>query len=1323
MKKQGKNPEVPDSLRKKAEEQLKSKQTKTSLTFSETDMLKLIHELEVHQIELEMQNEELVLAKEKAELAEEKYTELYDFAPSGYFTLSRQGKILGMNLRSAQMIGKERSFLINSQLEFCIKEDSRGIFTKFLEDIFLGKGQANCELPILSANNNDLYVHFTGIISENKEQCYVTVTDITERKKAEEELKKNLAKYEVLINTFPIGITLSDKEGNIVETNEKALELLGLRRKEHLKRKIKGEEWKIIKCDGTEFPQDEYPSVKAMKENRLVENVEMGIVKSTKDITWINVTAAPIPIEDFGVVIAYNDISERKQLEEKIQRNREKLKALIDVSPTGIWTTDKFGNNTYVSPRWSLITGISPEEAKGTGWTRGLHPDDRELIMNDWKRIDTSDKPKTYDFRFIRPDGDIVWVLSQATVVKDNDGNVIEWIGTIIDITERKLLENALSENEERMRLALKATNDVVWDWDIVNDTQRWNEAGTRVFGWTEIVENPVNAAWWMERIHPDDRQRIDKGFFAAVKNNNGAQWQDEYRFLKADGTYAEVLDRGYILRNNRGNAIRMIGAMLDITQRKKIENELRESELFAHTIANTTPALLFLFDFDQAKNIWTNELHKRFFEDIKKDSADFDFSDISQFTHPDDFRELMKLTDEMLKNTDINHYEIDHRLKWKSTWKWMKLLVSVFKRNNNGKPIQILGAIVDIDDQKKIEKDLLEAKQKIEESERLFKSLINNAPDGIVIIDGQGKFKYASPTAARLFGYNENEVMGHSGDEFTHPDDLPLISKTLETIINNPSQKSKIEYRFRKRDGEYRWIETTFSNLLSDHAINGFILNFSDVTVRKQIFEDLILAKEKAEESEARFRSLMEGIDSIAVQGYDPDGITRFWNKASEKLYGYSQQEAIGTNLLDLIIPPEMKDEVAKAIHEMAVSGEAIPSGELVLKHKNGSPVQVISNHAIVNVPGQTQELFCLDIDIAKRKKTEEALRITKELLNASQRLSKTGGWEWNNQTKAMYWTDETYRIHDMAPGDIEPGSAEHINLSTGCYRPEDRPVILSAFQACLKKGIPYDLEFPFTSVKGRQLWIRTSAKLLSEKGKAVRVIGNIIDITDSKLAEIELKRSKELLRDLYKRIESMRENERADISREIHDQLGQSLTALKIDLMGLRDKPNTEPKEGKLLENMIKMVNTVSKDVQRISSELRPLMLDDLGLAATLEWYCEEFADRTRLSVELDIVPVQTGNINKDLALYRVAQESLTNIIRHANAGIVHVSLNKTNDSLVLTIQDDGIGISPDKINSFKSLGLLGMSERVRQYDGKLEILSPNNKGTIIQASIPIN
>jgi len=158
------------------------------------------------------------------------------------------------------------------------------------------------------------------------------------------------------------------------------------------------------------------------------------------------------------------------------------------------------------------------------------------------------------------------------------------------------------------------------------------------------------------------------------------------------------------------------------------------------------------------------------------------------------------------------------------------------------------------------------------------------------------------------------------------------------------------------------------------------------------------------------------------------------------------------------------------------------------------------------------SRQVIVAHTNITVLKQTEEALRRSQELLNSTKRLSKTGGWEWDTVTQAMIWTEETYRIHGFMPGEMEPGSAEHINRSLACYGPEARPIILGAFQRCVEQGESYDLELPFTSAKGSQLWVRTTAHPVLESGKVVRVIGNIVDITELKRRENELRIAQEL-------------------------------------------------------------------------------------------------------------------------------------------------------------------------------------------------------------------
>lgn len=190
MKKRNNNPEDAASLRQKAEEQLKKRKDKTSLD-SDAVKLKLIHELEVHQIELELQNEELVAAKEKAELAEEKYTDLYDFAPSGYLSLTIEGIIANLNFAAARMLGKERSKLINSRFAVFLSKNTRPVFNQFLDKAFTAKEKQNCEAIIETNDKSEpepIYVIIDGITDQNDKLCQLTVVDISKRKQAEQEI-------------------------------------------------------------------------------------------------------------------------------------------------------------------------------------------------------------------------------------------------------------------------------------------------------------------------------------------------------------------------------------------------------------------------------------------------------------------------------------------------------------------------------------------------------------------------------------------------------------------------------------------------------------------------------------------------------------------------------------------------------------------------------------------------------------------------------------------------------------------------------------------------------------------------------------------------------------------------------------------------------------------------------------------------------------------------------------------------------------------------------------------------------------------------------
>lgn len=235
------------------------------------------------------------------------------------------------------------------------------------------------------------------------------------------------------------------------------------------------------------------------------------------------------------------------------------------------------------------------------------------------------------------------------------------------------------------------------------------------------------------------------------------------------------------------------------------------------------------------------------------------------------------------------------------------------------------------------------------------------------------------------------------------------------------------------------------------------------------------------------------------------------------------------------------------------------------------------------------------------------------------------------------------------------------------------------------------------------------------------------IHDITDRRIAENELLKSQTQLRALTAKLEKIREEERIHLSRELHDNLGQSLTGLKMDVAWLAKK--MQSKKGESADSVIKKTKTMSElidstinDVRRISSDLRPNLLDYLGIEAALEWLISDFKKRSEIDCKINF---KAKNVKLDSAVtnsvYRIVQEGLTNIVRHANAKRVELELDQTDRHYILKLKDDGIGITKENLNNISSLGIRGMKERAIQFEGELSITGRKAKGTLITLSIP--
>ncbi len=256
-----------------------------------------------------------------------------------------------------------------------------------------------------------------------------------------------------------------------------------------------------------------------------------------------------------------------------------------------------------------------------------------------------------------------------------------------------------------------------------------------------------------------------------------------------------------------------------------------------------------------------------------------------------------------------------------------------------------------------------------------------------------------------------------------------------------------------------------------------------------------------------------------------------------------------------------------------------------------------------------------------------------------------------------------------------------------------------------------------------GDTFWAEISGAPAQLEGKFQYFVSNWVDITARKIAEQHLQKLNEELRNLHSYLNLARERERAQISREIHDELGQALAALQLDACWIEKKLDKKNKSlHKVTQSMLKMIESSIAKVRWISTTLRPVWLDELGLNETIKWLTEEFQELTQIKCNVT-VELESTTLDSDIAtaIFRIYQEVLTNIFRHSGATRVEASFNETPHYIVMKIHDNGKGITKEQASSPRAFGIIGMRERANFYGGKMEINGNKDSGTRVMVKMP--
>ncbi len=864
--------------------------------------------------------------------------------------------------------------------------------------------------------------------------------------------------------------------------------------------------------------------------------------------------------------------------------------------------------------------------------------------------------------------------------------NIDQLVLSINQALEKINITTELANSEERFRSLYENATIGIYRSTPSGKIQLANPALINMLGYTDFFElskrNLGKKLYFRGKTRNDFQRLIDKD---GIVHGFEAAWE------KKDGSLVYIRESAKAVKDELGNVLYYEGTVEDVSERRAAKLKLIESEQRYRNLVEMSPlgiVAVDLFGFIRSVNSTALKITGYTEEDL----VGMHFTKLSGF----------KLKDIPLLNTMYKRFRNNEEIgPVEVEWKFKDGSVHYILAHSG--PILIDGEVQGLQATFSDITVTRQAEREIALSQENLSNVFNLTPDAIIIQDKNNEIVAVNDAAIRLFGYSREELLTDkdivlADRELTSRDRAQALAK-----LALGGKPQRFEWFGKRKDGS----SFTEEIVLNRTIFNGeavLMITIRDITDRKQAEEDL---KTLVLEWQTTFDAISDAIWLINVDGK----IVRY-NKATTDWLHYSKEDIKNRCCWELVHGTKQPIPACPLLEMKKTGKRATKELELNQRWIEVTVDPIIKKGTIIGAVHVIK-------DITDRKLTENALVSSEERFRTLVNESPAGIYLTDQEGNCVFVNCAWSKMTGMKAEDT---------LGGGWFRgihPDDHARVRELWQSQSRQQENWTMDFRLLDKQGRITWISgLVTKLFDSTGKLTGYLSINSDITERVTAEQEVREYSSRLKELSNYLRVSIEKERTRIAREIHDELGQALTAIKIDLGLIKSDIGNNDTVLDRLVNLDALVDTTITQTRRISADLRPSILDDLGLLPALEWYLDDFAKRTGIIIDIsiDITDEQVPD-DYTVLIYRLVQETLTNVARHANATEIRLVIWAADGMLELEISDNGVGITPEKLKDSHSLGLIGMQERIGFVDGKIEISGQKGRGTTVKVELPLN